>query len=61
MAHQGDIQTKSSQERDDFAGEHTCCKCLATINLVRAIVDSKTGRTVRMFECSDCGQRTWED
>jgi hypothetical protein len=48
-------------EFDDGPAEPTCRHCLADVRLVRSILDSVTGRLVRMFECDDCGQRTWDD
>jgi hypothetical protein len=59
MAHDGDI--KRGLVADEFAGEQTCRNCLAPINLIRTMVDSITGRTARVFECDECGQRTWDD
>ena len=50
----------------DFAVEDSpvhlsCQKCLATVQFIRSIMDPVTGRAVRIFECGDCGQRTWDD
>lgn len=59
MAHDGDV--KLEHRLEDFAVEQTCRDCLATTDLVRTIMVPATGRTVRMFECSDCGHRTWDD
>jgi hypothetical protein len=36
-------------------------KCLATVQFIRSIIDSTTARAARIFECGDCGQRTWDD
>jgi uncharacterized protein with PIN domain len=46
---------------DDFSSKPTCRTCLAQLNPVRAILDTATGRNVRMYECDDCGQRFWQD
>jgi hypothetical protein len=43
---------------EDVATEPACQKCPATVRLVRSIMDPTTGRSVRIFECDDCGQRT---
>ena len=49
MAHDGDV--KLEHRLEDFAVEQTCRDCLATIDLVRTIMDPATGRTVRI--CSN--------
>src|ERR1700743_2284092 len=37
---------------------HSCPRCDAMPSLVRQMLDSRTGKTVRMFEC-ECGERVW--
>jgi len=37
-----------------------CKKCDAQPYLVRRILDPRTGKTIRMFECK-CGSRTWSE
>jgi hypothetical protein len=37
-----------------------CPHCDAMPGLVRKILDSRTGKTVRMFECK-CGQHSWSE
>jgi hypothetical protein len=46
---------------EDPVTEPVCQKCLATVRFIRSILDPATGRSVRIFECDDCGQRTWDD
>jgi hypothetical protein len=46
---------------EDPPAYFTCQKCLATVQFIRSIMDPVTGRAVRIFECGDCGQRTWDD
>jgi hypothetical protein len=36
------------------------CRCGAQPKLVRKMMDSHTGRTVRMFECQ-CGAKSWTE
>ena len=36
------------------------CKCGAQPMIVRKMMDPKTGKTVRMFECQ-CGARSWTE
>ena len=36
------------------------CKCGAQPRVVRKMMDPRTGRTVRMFECQ-CGARNWTE
>jgi hypothetical protein len=36
------------------------CKCGAQPMMVRKMMDPKTGKTVRMFECQ-CGARSWSE
>ena len=37
------------------------CRCGKPHDLVRTMLNIQTGRHVRMFECSACGERTWSD
>ena len=36
------------------------CKCGAQPIIVRKMMEPKTGKTVRMFECQ-CGTRSWSE
>jgi hypothetical protein len=49
---------------DTYSGpkprEQPACKCGAQPMIVRKMMDSKTGKTVRMFECQ-CGTRSWTE
>jgi hypothetical protein len=38
----------------------TCNACGEKPALVRSMLDSLSGRTVRMFKCK-CGEQTWSD
>ena len=40
--------------------DRRCQRCDAQPRLVRQILDPRTGRSIRMFECK-CGERTWSD
>ena len=40
--------------------DRRCPRCDAQPRLVRQILDPRTGRSIRMFECK-CGERTWSD
>ena len=40
--------------------EPPCGKCGAQPMIVRKMMDPKTGKTVRMFECQ-CGARSWTE
>ena len=37
-----------------------CHHCGAKPDLVRTMLDSLSGRTIRMFKCK-CGEQTWSD
>lgn len=37
------------------------CQCGKPPELVRTMLNIHTGKSVRMFECRSCGQRTWDD
>jgi formate dehydrogenase maturation protein FdhE len=37
-----------------------CPACASTPNLVISILDSRKGRTVRLFECG-CGEIIWDE
>jgi len=60
MAYQINLKPQGGLGLSDPVAERTCRHCDAAIKLVRAIMDSTTGRDVFMFECTDCGQRTWD-
>jgi hypothetical protein len=49
---------------DTYSGpklwEQAACKCGAQPIIVRKMMDPKTGKTVRMFECQ-CGARSWTE
>ena len=61
MTQQDDRRHADSLELEDVPTGPTCRNCLASVRLIRSMMDSATGRHVRMFECDDCGQRTWDD
>jgi hypothetical protein len=42
------------------AREEPPCKCGTQAMIVRKMMDPKTGKTVRMFECR-CGARSWTE
>jgi hypothetical protein len=37
------------------------CKCGHPFDLVRSMLNVRSGKTVRMFECKGCGERTWDE
>jgi formate dehydrogenase maturation protein FdhE len=37
-----------------------CPTCASTPNLIVSILDTRKGRTVRLFECG-CGEIIWDD
>jgi hypothetical protein len=61
MNHRTHGDTLSPVEVDEPARERTCRQCHTAVRLVRTFMDSSTGRSVRMFECAECGARTWDD
>jgi len=52
----------SSTQFTDPAPQHpvSLCKCGAQPRLVGKMLDTRHGRTVRMFEC-ECGARSWTE
>jgi hypothetical protein len=40
--------------------DRRCVKCDAQPLMVLRMLDPRSGRTIRMFECK-CGQRTWSE
>jgi hypothetical protein len=55
------MDTQSDQHTIEIEDRPICHNRLADVRLARIILDPATGRLVRMFECDDCGQRTWDD
>jgi hypothetical protein len=37
-----------------------CQKCSAPYRLAHQVLDTKTGKTVRVHLCSGCGESKWE-
>jgi hypothetical protein len=61
MDHRNHGDTLSPAKVDRPDRERVCRHCESVVRLVRTIMDSPTGRSVRMFECAECGLRTWDD
>jgi hypothetical protein len=40
--------------------DRRCAKCDAQPRLVHKILEPRTGKTIRMYECK-CGDRTWSE
>jgi hypothetical protein len=38
---------------------HDCRFCGGRLTLVRTIMESESGVVIHMFECLQCGDRTW--
>jgi DNA-directed RNA polymerase subunit RPC12/RpoP len=41
--------------------QRRCPRCTVSYRLTYSILDSRRGRTVRLYQCADCGARLWED
>src|SRR5215813_10266437 len=39
----------------------SCPNCAAAPRLTHSILDSRRGTTVRLYHCSECGNRLWDD
>lgn len=39
----------------------SCPNCVAAPRLTHSILDSRRGTTVRLYHCSECGNRLWDD
>jgi predicted SprT family Zn-dependent metalloprotease len=50
-----DSRFSESGSREEFR-----CRCGAQPKLIRKIMDSRNGTTVRIFECQ-CGQLSWTE
>jgi len=38
---------------------HDCRFCGGTLTLLKTIMESESGVVIRIFECLQCGDRTW--
>ena len=58
-----DIVTKikDAPERQTATAEPRCPNCTAPPRLRHTLLDPRRGRTVRLFECSTCGEWIWDD
>jgi hypothetical protein len=54
-----DTQTKSKPAVEPIASPQ-CQRCGATPRIVQTILNSRTGRTVHLYQC-ECGERIWDD
>jgi transposase len=43
------------------ASTKRCGLCRETQEVVKVIVDADSGHSIQMFECKNCGERTWDD
>jgi hypothetical protein len=46
--------------RKETREDRRCTKCDAEPRLIHRMLDPRTGKTIRMFECK-CGTRTWDE
>ena len=40
---------------------HECRFCAGRLTLFKTIMESESGVVIHMFECLQCGDRTWTD
>ena len=52
---QDELPTQQTQDRDQ-----RCPVCAAVPQLIASTLDVKTGKTVRLFHCTGCGEN-WSD
>ncbi|WP_426611280.1 hypothetical protein [Bradyrhizobium sp. McL0616] len=38
-----------------------CPACAQVLRLMSSMLDVKSDRTVRLYQCDKCGERIWED
>ena len=38
-----------------------CPSCAAFARLTHTVLNSRTGKTVRLYRCDQCGERIWDD
>jgi len=56
MAHEKELPKRQTQSREP------CCPiCAASLRLAEHILDPSTNKTVRLYQCQQCGQRVWEE
>jgi hypothetical protein len=51
------VQCAANNVRED--DDVFCPICAMRTRLVRDFLDSREGKTVRMFECRECGELVW--
>ena len=54
------MNVASSRVSESEVHDKFRCRCGAQPRLIRKIMDSRNGTTVRIFECQ-CGQRSWTE
>jgi transposase-like protein len=52
-----EISTEAARKK---VPDERCPHCDSVLQLVRTMLDSRSGKSVRMFKCK-CGARTWDD
>ena len=40
---------------------HDCRFCAGRLTLLKTMMESESGMVIHMFECKQCGERTWTD
>jgi uncharacterized protein YlaI len=38
-----------------------CPTCAGPSRLIMTMLDTKTGKPIRLYKCQKCGQRVWDD
>jgi hypothetical protein len=39
----------------------SCRTCAAPSRLIMTMLDTRTGKPIRLYKCQNCGQRIWDD
>ncbi len=55
-----DIQELPKPQLQGVALQRRCPTCAAFLRLTHTMLDTRSGKTVRLYQCN-CGERAWED
>jgi len=52
---------KLANEPVTYNRQRRCPHCTALSRLICSFLDSRHGNTVRMYQCTGCGKRIWDE
>jgi uncharacterized protein YlaI len=63
MAPSGETMTNPEAQlcASQTSQRRRCPTCNACASLTHCFLDSRRGKTIRLYQCAECGERLWDD